>query len=80
MRLLLVGLLLVMAMWATMPVRLERGAGPVTWRASAFHVTQATAHGRPEERDTWTLLLHDRTPQGSPSPASRRRYLATIRP
>ena len=60
-RLRLASLLLVMAGCATTPVPLERGAGPVTWRATAFHVTPVTVHGHPGERYTFTLLLHERT-------------------
>jgi hypothetical protein len=60
----LVGLLLVMAGCATTPVPLERSAGPVTWRATAFHVTPVAVHGHPGARYTFTLLLHERTGTG----------------
>jgi hypothetical protein len=63
-RLRLVGLLLVMAGCATTPVDLERGAGPVTWRVTAFQVTRTTVHGHPGERYTFTLLLRERTGTG----------------
>jgi hypothetical protein len=63
-RLLLVGLLLVIAGCATPPVRLDGVAGPVTWRATAFQVTQMIVHGHPGERYTFTLLLHEHTGTG----------------
>jgi hypothetical protein len=63
-RLLLAGLLLVMAGCATRPAPLERGVGPVTWRATAFQVTRTTVHGHPGERETLTLLRHERAGTG----------------
>jgi hypothetical protein len=58
-RLFLVGLLLVMVGCAMTPVYLEQGAGPVTWRGTAFQVTSMAVHGDPGEHYTFTLLLHE---------------------
>jgi hypothetical protein len=63
-QLLLVGLLLVIAGCATPQVSLEKGAGPVIWRVTAFQVTRTTVHGHPGERYTVTLLLRERTGTG----------------
>jgi hypothetical protein len=57
--------LLVVAMGcASTPVPRGDIAGPVAWRATAFHRVPTTVHDRPGERYTFTLLLREQDGTG----------------